>query len=272
MNDLALIDMRLLPGGRRAVREVLSDALRIAPYGCVLRGSGFLDVPGAQRTSWVKELTELMGSVSDSNRFDERSGVFVDEVAPVEPASKDVTFALGACEAHSDESSKIQPEDIVFLWCVRPAEHGGESLLWPVEELVEDISVQPGGTEALETLRGPDFLFGGRLRNPPRVLRGPVLFGTNGIRFRLGSLLDAQDVSGMPMSDAQASAVGQLTAAVRRVRPYRAALDAGDVLVFMNRKTLHARSDFTDRDRLLLRTRCFSPDLSNSDEDSAGWL
>ncbi|NYH77511.1 hypothetical protein FHR84_000825 [Actinopolyspora biskrensis] len=239
---------------------------------CVLRGTGYLDVGGEDRKPYLAELAALLGYVSDSNVVDERSGTFVDEVRPSDPGSKDVTFQLGACEAHADESSKLVPEDVVGLWCARPAAEGGSNLVWLTGDLVENIAAQPNGPELVETLRQPDFMFGGKLRQPPKVVRAPIFFGQDGVRFRLGSLQDAIEVTERPLSEKQEAALKALISATQTATPLEYNLDAGEALVWMNRKALHSRTDFDDRSRLLYRTRCFNDALSNTRDDRSEWL
>jgi Taurine catabolism dioxygenase TauD, TfdA family len=268
----ALLDGTVVPEAFRRFAAEAIDHMGRSPFACVLRDTGFLEVPADRRDAYVRALTALFGTISDSNRFDDQSGTFVDAVAPTEPTSTDPTFTLGACEAHADESSKPNPEDVVLLWCVHQAEDGGESLLWPTDDLRATIAAGEDGDTHLRMLLEPDFLFGGKLRNPPRVLRAPVFFGTDGVRFRLGSLQDAREVVGSPFPPAQREALTRLVDAVAETDPYRYRLADGEVLVMMNRRALHARGDFTDRSRLLLRTRCFNQELSNSGLDNAEWM
>jgi hypothetical protein len=254
-----------------ALAEDVLAALAIPPAACVVRGTRFDELPGELAKSYVAALAELFGKVSDGNVDSEHSGVFADEVRPSDPGSKDVTYQMGACEAHADESSKVRPEDVVALWCLRPAAWGGDSLLWTAADLATEISGVEGGDKLVRTLRTADFYFGGKLRQPPRLVRAPILFGADGIRFRLGSIMDAAEVAGRPLTDAQEAALKALIRATETVDPYRYALRAGDALIWMNRKAIHSRSDFDDTSRLLLRTRCFNERLSNSDDDEAEW-
>lgn len=253
------------------VRQQVLGFLSSSTPCCILRGTRFMEVPEADRRQYVAELALLFGSLSDSNVFGERSRTFVDDVRPSQPESKDVTFQLGACEVHSDESSKVRPEDVVVLWCVRPADWGGSSLLYLTSDLIAEISNQ-SGSDMIDVLRTPDFLFGGKLRQPPRVVRAPVLFGEDGVRYRLGTILDAAQVTSRPLRDEQQAALDALLSAIKAVPPYEFLLPAGDALVWMNRRALHSRSDFDDRQRLLYRTRCFNDELSNSTDDRAEWL
>jgi hypothetical protein len=297
VNNIPIVDARLSPGeveqagavaaqaraegvpqgvltGRRQFAELREQVLAelVKPAGCVLRGTGYLGLPGEQIKPYVAELAALFGEVSDSNVVSERSGTFVDEVVPSDPTSKDVTFQFGAIEAHADESSKVRPEDVVVLWCDRPAEWGGDSLLWPAEQLMDNIAAQPDGDALIDVLRTPNFLFGGKLRKPPRLVKAPIFFGENGVRFRMGSLMDAAEVAERPLTEDQQRGIRALVSATETVPPVTLRLEAGDALVWLNRRGLHSRTDFTDRRRLLYRTRCYHDELSISGADQAEWL
>jgi Taurine catabolism dioxygenase TauD, TfdA family len=262
----------VVPETWKSCSKQVFDLLSSSPHACVVRNAGFAGLPAPQRGEYVKAIAHLFGEISDNNRFSARSNVFVDEVKPTEPGSRDVTFTLGACEAHSDESSKLVPEDIVILWCVRPARDGGASCVWPASDLEAFVRARPGGQELVAVLREPGFPFGGRLRNPPRVLRAPILFGTDGIRFRLGSLRDGLEVTGQELAGPHKQALAEMIQAIEAIDPFCNALEADDLLIMLNRRVLHSRTDFTDRDRLLLRTRCFNDTVSNRAQDNARWL
>jgi hypothetical protein len=253
------------------LRAEVVDVLR-RDSACVLRGNDFTSLPGHHVDSYLAELAALFGVVSDSNVASAHSGTYVDQVRPSDPGSKDVTFQLGAIEVHADESSKVRPEDVVTLWCARPSDWGGANLLWPAVDLVDGVAEQDGGTELVDVLRTPSFLFGGKLRKPARLVRAPIFFGEDGVRFRMGSLVDATEVTGRPFSEAQQRALRALVTATEHVPPVEYRLAAGEALVWLNRRALHARTDFTDRARLLYRTRCYNDELSNSDADQAEWL
>lgn len=262
----------LVPETWESCSKQVFDLLAISPHACVVRNAGFAWLPLSWRGEYVKAVARLFGTISDNNRFSAHSNVFVDEVKPTDPGGKDVTFTLGACEAHSDESSKLVPEDIVLLSCVRPARDGGASCVWPASDLEAFVRARPGGRDLVEVLREPSFPFGGRLRNPPRVLRAPILFGADGIRFRLGSLEDGLEVTGQELAGPRKQALAELMHAIEAIDPFRNALEADDLLIMLNRRVLHSRTDFTDRDRLLLRTRCFNDAVSNRAQDNARWL
>jgi hypothetical protein len=253
-------------------KDVL-NALSCPLHACIVRSTHLVDLkdPDLMR-SYVTALTSFFGRVSDNNRFSEQSGVFVDMVQPTDPRGQDLTFRLGQCEPHSDESSKRLPEDIVILWCVRPADSGGASKIWTSTLLQAEMRLHQAGDQFLKILYEPEFLFGGRLRVPRRVLKAPILFGVDGIRFRLGTILDGHDVSRRPLLLRQQQALRALLAAIHEVEPCEYTLQPGEALFILNRRTLHARTSFSDCQRLLLRTRCFCDEISNSNFDQAQWL
>jgi hypothetical protein len=234
------------------------------PHSCVLRGSGFETVPGSQHTNYTAALSLLLGDLSHSNVKDDRSGKVVEFVSPLQKEGRDVTYTLGACEPHADESSKPAPEDIACLWCVRQARWGGATVVWPVRQLIRVIADMPEGDVLLGLLRTKRFPFGGKLRQPPRVLMAPVLFGEDGIRFRLGTIEDAFVVLKLGPDPEQTRALQALIGAIRSTTPSGWRLNPGEALIVLNRRVLHAREDFDDTERCLIRTRLYNPRLSNS--------
>ncbi|CAM3824138.1 TauD/TfdA family dioxygenase [Kibdelosporangium persicum] len=247
-----------------AFRAAVLGALRSPACCCLLRTTGFHEFGDpADTQAFVTALTGLLGQVSDDNRG--TTGNYVDRVEPTDPDGSDITVGLGECEAHSDESSKLLPEDIVILWCVRQASAGGASRIWASPRL------RPHLGDAEATLREPEFLFGGNGRVPGRVVKAPVLYGSDGIRFRLGALRSGHEVCHRPLRPDQEQAVQRLIEAFTKVQPTELLLQPGEALVMLNRRVLHARTSFSDRRRLLLRTRCFNPEMSNSQHDQARW-
>jgi hypothetical protein len=237
------------------------------PYFCVLRRFPWVDLPQHEFHQVVTTLMAPLGYLSDDNAYLANSGIFADDVRPIDPNSSDVTYSFD-CEVHADESSKPVPEDIVTLWCANPGGDGGGSLVWSVEEVVESLRATSDGEAHERVLRGKRFPFGGKLRKPPRVLLAPILFGSAGVRFRLGALQDAFDVLGSAPDAAEQSAIDAFLTAIRSTPAYSFSLARGEVSVMMNRKTLHSRTPFSDPDRWLIRVRINNEMLSNSREDT----
>jgi hypothetical protein len=170
-----------VPRWSRCVSRIL-DCLARPPYFCVLRRSAWVDLPVEDLHKTVTALASPLGCMSDDNAYRTRSGIFADDVRPLDPTSLDVTYSFD-CEVHSDESSKPTPEDVVTLWCVRAGLDGGGSLVWSGDEIIATLRASPDGEKQERFLRRHRFPFGGKLRQPPRVLLAPILFGASGIRF-----------------------------------------------------------------------------------------
>ncbi len=252
------------------LREAVIRALRRAEHFCILRG---IDVTGLSLDDTKLLMTTLMATVcdvSDNTAYATHSGSFADEVRPSDKPTTDPTYQFDT-EVHADESSKLHPEDLVALFAVRPASDGGDSLLWPMQDVVAEIRARHGD-EMVGYLRTHRFPFGGILRQPPRILRAPILFAEDGVRFRLGGIMDAFQVLQQTPTQEEESALIALIEAVRQVRPYQFSVGSGDGVIMLNRQTLHSRTVFRDPQRLLLRIRGYNPDLSVTDRDSsAGW-
>ena len=206
----------------------------------------------------------LLGDLSHSNVSDDKSGKVVELVRPLQNEGRDVTYTLGACEPHADESSKPAPEDVACLWCVKQARWGGATVIWPSRKLMSVIASMRDGDVLLRLLRTKRFPFGGKLRQPPRDLMSPILFGEDGIRFRLGTIEDAFAVLKQEPDSEQSLALHALLGAIRSTTPFGWRLVPGEALIVLNRRVLHAREDFDDTERCLIRTRLYNPRLSNS--------
>jgi len=251
--------------------EAVLAKLASPPHFCVLQGLPWIDLPPDTYHATLAALMTLVGEVSDDNSYDANSGLLAEDVRPTNPASRDVTFRF-ECEVHSDESSKPHPEDIVALWSVRPAKVGGASLIWDMADIIATLRSQKNGPRHESILRSRRYPFGGKLRQPPRVLLATILFGNAGVRFRLGAIKDAFDVLGDRPDLEEKAALSALVSTIDRTPPYRFMLSKGQAVFAMNRMTLHSRETFSDAGRWLIKVRANNPQLSNSKEDLlVGW-
>jgi hypothetical protein len=247
------------------LRDSLFLALGQAPYAVAIRGLPFRIFPSELEPWGIILVFLLLCSVSDGNAYAERSGLYWEHVQPSRLNSTDVTYTMGECEAHSDESSKPEPEDIVGLWCVQPASEGGTSRVWTVHDIEMRLQRTPEGRQAIRVLRERWFPFGGKLRQPPRTLLAPVLIGREGIRYRAGAIADGYASLGRSPTSLGMEALDLLAAAIRDTTPFEHDLKAGDLLLLLNRRTIHARSDFCDCRRHLIKVRGFSEHFAVSD-------
>jgi Taurine catabolism dioxygenase TauD, TfdA family len=246
--------------------------LFVDPHCCIIRGAGFETVTETECVKYTAAISLLLGNLSHSNVSDAHSGRVVELVRPICKEGRDVTYTLGACEAHADESSKLAPEDVACLWCIRQARWGGATVVWTARKLMSVIADMPGGEVLLRLLRTKRFPFGGKLRQPPRVLMSPILFGQDGVRFRLGTIEDGFAALKQEPDSEQSLALDALSRAIRSTIPSGWRLVPGEALIVLNRRVLHAREDFDDMARCLIRTRLYNQRLSNSfSEEKVSW-
>jgi len=186
------------------------------------------------------------------------------------------TFSETASEAplHTDNSWIEEPEEYFALLVIRPARDGGESLLFPVAELLRDFAQVKEGPAAIRTLSERLFPFampvvfrseGERSAQLTPVVTAPVLRSHSRLRYRHDTILSGFKVRPDLATEESVAAVESfndyLIGLLRRSPGIK--LERGDVLLANNHTVLHARSHFTDPNRLLLRARIALPPTLN---------
>lgn len=178
------------------------------------------------------------------------------------------TFSEAASEAplHTDNSWVSCPEKYFALLAIRPASDGGDTFVFPVMELLNGFAATASGSAALRVLRERQFPF-----TMPAVFRSasehaqgitplataPVIGGDNRFRFRYDVIqagFQLRPDLALPESVA-AIETFQAFLDEKLARTPGLRLERGDCLIANNQTVLHARSPFTDPDRLLLRAR-----------------
>jgi alpha-ketoglutarate-dependent taurine dioxygenase len=240
------------------VREMIA----LDPACVVLRGLGYNRFPQPIRDTLVLALTEGVGKPTDHN-LDKRV------LWPVTPRGEEVrkavdyktTFSEEAGEAplHSDSAFAPEPEKYNALFAVKQAQEGGVSVLLNVPRLVDDLHRTAEGRECLEILRGQEFPFrvpddfynGGE-----RIITAPVLGDRPFVRFRHDCLMAGFAVREKLRTNERLWAIEHFrTAAETNEARTHYQLRADEALVLDNHAMLHARTDFKDRDRHLIRVR-----------------
>jgi alpha-ketoglutarate-dependent taurine dioxygenase len=182
------------------------------------------------------------------------------------------TFSEAAGEApfHTDNSWIREPEQYFALLVIRPADVGGESLLCPVPELLRDFARTPEGPAVIRTLGERSFPFAmpvvfrsaseGTAKVTP-VITSPVVLSRSALRYRYDVLKAGFQVRPDLATAENVHAVevfNEFLTGVRETYPTMR-LESGDLLIANNFTLLHARTDFTDPNRLLLRARIALP-------------
>jgi alpha-ketoglutarate-dependent taurine dioxygenase len=240
---------------------LVRDTVALDPACVVLRGLGYNRYPQPIRDTLVLALTRGVGTPTDHNN-DKR--VLWPVKARAEEVRKTVdyktTFSEEAGEAplHSDSAFAASPEKYNALFVVKQAEEGGVSVLLNVPRLVDELARTVEGRECIEILRQSEFPF----RVPDaffkndRIVTAPVLGDKPFVRFRYDCLM-----AGFALREEL-----RTNERVWAIEHFRAKAEASEARVFYqlqqdeaividNHVMLHARTDFTDRARHLIRVR-----------------
>jgi hypothetical protein len=178
------------------------------------------------------------------------------------------TFSEAASEAplHTDNSWAPEPEQYFALLVLRPANDGGESLVFPIPELLRDFARTRGGPAMIRTLSERLFPFAmpvvfrsdaERSNHLTPVVTAPVIASPTDFRFRYDSIMAGFRVRPDLATDESVNAVeafNDYLVGLLHSSP-GTKLGRGEMILANNRTVLHARTNFTDPSRLLLRAR-----------------
>jgi hypothetical protein len=240
---------------------LVRDMVALDPACVVLHGLGYNRLPQAVRDTLVLALTQSIGKPTDHNN-DKRV------LWPVKARDDEVrktvnyktTFSEEAGEAplHSDSAFAAEPEKYNALFVVKQAEQGGVSVVLNVPQLIDELDRNVEGRECLEILRTQQFPF----RVPDafftneRLITAPVLGERPFVRFRHDCLMAGFALREDMRTNERLWAIEHFRAAAEaseaRISYH---LQPDEAIVLDNHVMLHARTDFADRDRHLIRVR-----------------
>lgn len=174
--------------------------------------------------------------------------------------SREVTFSERAGEApfHTDSAFAIQPEAYFGLYTVTPAEcGGGVSRIIPATRLLAAMNATEEGRYFRQILERELFPFKvpAAFSETGRVVFGKVL--NNGkLRYRYDAIRRGIEAVPARVTAAMTDALTWFDAFVETaVPPIEIRLGAGQAIFVNNQRVLHARSNYTDTRRHLLRVR-----------------
>lgn len=156
-------------------------------------------------------------------------------IAP-RPHSRTLATSTQAMSWHTDNVYDPEPCDAIALVCIAPGDNGGENLLVDSEQLIS-------------RLNAPDIA---ALRSPEWQWSVP---GSSGVSEPRAVLTDerirwwAQTVR--LAAESQRVVAARVDAILNSLPPVTIRLAAGEALFTDNRRTLHARSEFTGARRVL---------------------
>jgi len=218
----------------------------------ILRGLP-LPLLGRGTATAVLEYASAFGVPSDRD-----GGHPVRRVAP-HPGHQGTTFSSRAGDAglHTDSQYHRVPEDLVCLLVVRPATEGGLTRLLGAGDAVSALAAQPDAERILDALAAPSW----RWQVPREFACGSAVAKERG--YRGASVLPGDGTIRWRRDNISGSTPGRLRAVAPIVErcldhaegAVTLTLDAGDMVVVDNTRTLHGRTWFDDPRRLLLRVR-----------------
>jgi alpha-ketoglutarate-dependent taurine dioxygenase len=246
------------------IREILNRGRGYV----ILKDFPVVGRPEADISADFEAVTSRFGTVTGHGA----SGQKIWRIAPRPDLDHVPTFSEAAGEApfHTDNSWVMEPEQYFALLVIRPADVGGESVLYPVSDLMLDFARTPGGPAVIRTLRGRRFpfampvVFRSETESAAKVVpvvTAPVVLTPSTIRYRY-DVLKAGFKARPDLATAECveavEKFNEFLTGVRGTAPI-IRLETGDLLLANNYKVLHARTDFTDPQRLLLRARMGLP-------------
>jgi len=260
------------PQPTRQKGDTLRDILDHGRGYVILKNFPVVGRPESDISADLEALVSRLGTVTTHGA----SRQTIWRIAPRPNLGHVPTFSEADGEApfHTDNSWVREPEQYFALLVIRPADDGGESLLCPVPELLRDFAQTRQGPAALRTLSKCQFPFAmpvvfrsdaeGAAKVTP-VLTAPVVMSPSSLRYRY-DVLQAGFRARPDLATAESvhvvEAFNDFLVGVRHNAP-STLLERGDLLIANNYTLLHARTDFTDPRRLLLRARIARTELRN---------
>lgn len=165
------------------------------------------------------------------------------------------TFSVrtGEAQLHTDAQYHRHPEDLVCLFCVRPAAKGGHTRVLTAADALAAVQRHPRARQVRAALAQPRWWW-----QAPEVFHAEsghlsaVLPGDGTIRWRADNLGPR-----LPVDQLRAAAVFEACVeSAPGIVELR--LAAGDLVVLDNQRALHGRTAFWDRRRLLFRVRLWA--------------
>ena len=240
------------------IADLARTMVQLDPGFVVLRNLGFDRYPREVCDTLVLALTATIGKPTDHNG-DKRV------LWPVHPRQFEgeykVTFSERAGEAplHTDSAFAREPEKFGCLFVVREAEDGGgQSVIVNARHLIAELEASEDGRACLTILRDREFPFSvpDAFFRDERVVTAPVIGERPLIRFRYDSLMNGFELRPDLRTNERLWAVEHFRAAADELESrITYPLRRGEALIFDNHDVLHARTDFTDPGRFLIRVR-----------------
>lgn len=229
------------------------------PGAVVIRRLGFEAHEPATRASLLLALTSAIGMPTDHAK-DRRVLWPIKERPPRAGRVQTFSERTGEAPFHTDSAFAPDPERYNGLYVVQRAGCGGGlSRLISAQRVIDAIAETDDGALCLDLLRNLRFPFHipeAFYRTGPRVITAPILADKPTIRFRPDSIQQGFEVMPELATNQHRWAFQKIWEAIEThddVLEYM--LQDGEFIVFDNHRLLHARGDFRDPSRYLVRIR-----------------
>jgi alpha-ketoglutarate-dependent taurine dioxygenase len=271
-DDAPGIPLETVAGQRYLDREVAQDwpalidlaamiraIIAAGPGAVVIRKLGFEAQDLSTRASLLLALTSAIGMPTDHAK--DRRVLWPIHERPARPGRVQ-TFSERTGEApfHTDSAFSPDPERYNGLYVIRRAGCGGGlSRLVDAQSIIDRLGATEDGAlclELLRTLRFPFHIPEAFYRGGQRVISAPILADQPLIRFRPDAIQQGFEAMPELATNQHRWAFQKIWEAIENhddVLEYM--LDDGEFIVFDNHRLLHARGDYTDPQRHLMRIR-----------------
>lgn len=243
--------------------ELVRKMVALEPGCVVLRDLGFDRYPQEVRDTLVLALTAAIGKPTDHNA-DKRV------LWPVHPRQMGpeyrTTFSErdGEAPPHTDSAFSRRPEKFGCLFMAHEAEDGGgQSVIVNGRRLIADLTSTQDGRQCLAILRDREFPFWvpDAFFKDERVVTAPVIGERPLIRFRYDSLMNGFELRPDLRTNERLWAVEHFRSVAEESEArITYLLRRGEALIFDNHDVLHARTDFADPARFVIRVRMHAGD------------
>ncbi|CDH24560.1 TauD/TfdA family dioxygenase [Xenorhabdus bovienii] len=171
-----------------------------------------------------------------------------------------LTFSerYGECPLHSDSAFSKYPEKYLTMYVIKPAADGGDSIFVSIKDLTKEMINTPDGSKCLSILFNEIFPFEtpSSFDNSSPTFLGPILEGDNKIRFRYDCIIKGFK----KYPDVKTTEKVWAVEFFNNYLQYKASKkifpgEMDQLIIIDNHHGLHARTDFQDKYRHLLRAR-----------------
>lgn len=238
--------------GARIVADVDRNGFAVADQ------LGLADLDPAIRDVLLLEVLSHVGKITV---HDDHGRVLWDIKDRAKTIKRAPTFSerIGACPMHTDSAFTQDPEKFLCLFVVREsADGGGESVVQKIDDLLEHLAGEPEGVRCIDILKNNEF----PIRTPDafseaeQVLVAPLLGESPMVRFRYDSIIDGFAARPDLDTTERRWAVDYFFEYIQQRAPRMQFLAVRDQLAVVdNRNALHARTNYTDPHRHLIRAR-----------------